>query len=198
MPNGVSCAYFAARNHIYGKSEHNVFKKGIAGAQSVRTVDTVAHSAAVAKHVAQPVKSFFSSAAALARKIVYPLIIASGIYNTAKSDDKVRTGVSQASGIGTMYTFEQVSERLLKNLDKKILSSNTAKNSKPLRFAWYVAKGMCFVAASLAGYNIGSSGGEAVVDKYRSKKAQKTEKFPVEADLKPENIESTLFSDMIL
>lgn len=198
MPNAVSCAYFAARNHVYGKSEHNVFKKGIAGAQSVRTVDTVAHSSLAVNHVAQPVKTFFSSAAKLAKKIVYPLIIASGVYNTVKSDDKVRTGVSQAAGIGTMYTFEQVSERLLKNLDKKILSSNAAKNSRPLRYAWYVAKGMTFAAASLAGYSIGSSGGEAVVDKHRSQKAQKIEKFPIEADLKPENVEATLFDDMIL
>lgn len=213
MPNGVSCAYFAVRNHVYGKNENNIFKKGIAGAQSVRTADTVAHSSMLASHVASPVKSFFSSAAALARKIVYPLIIASGIFNTIKSDDKVRTGVSQASGIGTMYAFEQASEQILKNLDKKILSSNAVKNCKPLKYVWYVAKGMSFVCASLAGYSIGSDGGEAIVDRHRSKKtvnadkketqhnteiATNTAKFPLEADLKPENVEATLFADMIL
>lgn len=198
MPNAVSCAYFAARNHVYGKSEHNVFKEGIAGAQSVRTVDTVAHSSLAVNHVAQPVKTFFSSAAKLAKKILYPLIVCSGVYNTVKSDDKVRTGVSQATGIGTMYAFEQVAERILKKLDKEFLSSNLVKNSKPLRYAWYVAKGMTFATASLTGYSIGSSGGEAVVDKQRIKKAQNSEKFPVESDLNPKNVEATLFEDMVL
>ena len=42
MPNGISCAYFAARNHIYGQKEKNMFKEGIAGAQTARAIDTVA------------------------------------------------------------------------------------------------------------------------------------------------------------
>lgn len=201
MPNAVSCAYFAARNHIYGKSEKNVFKEGIAGAQSVRTFDTVANSAVAAGHVAAPVKSFLQKAAAFARKIVYPLIICSGVYNTVKSDDKVKTGVSQAAGITTMYAFEQIAENSLKNLNKKILSYDKVKTCKPLKYAWYVLKGMAFVAASLGGYSIGSTGGEAFVDKARSNKkikAENTQKFPVESDLDPKNIETTLFEDMKL
>ena len=105
MPNGISCAFFAARNHIYGHNEHNVFKEGIAGCQTIRTADAVAdavaHTGTVAKSVAKPVSGFLGKAAKYARKIVYPLIIASGIYNTVKSDDKVKTGAMQVGGIGT-------------------------------------------------------------------------------------------------
>ena len=194
MPNGVSCAYFAVRNHIYGKNEQNMFKKGIAGVQTVRTADAVANSSVAATHVATPVKGFLGKAAALCRKIVYPLIIGSGIYNTVKSDDKVRTGISQASGIGTMYAFEQIAEKCLKNIDKKIPTSN-----KVARYTWYVAKGLTFAAASLLGYNVGSSGGEKIVDNHRNKKqAKNVEPFPVESDLNEKDIKATLFHDMIL
>ena len=182
MPNGVSCAYFAARNHIYGKNEGNMFKEGIAGIQTVRSVDAVTSSATMANHVSAPVKGFLGKAAALCRKIVYPLIIGSGVYNTLKSDDKVRTGTSQVAGIGTMYAFEQIAEKCLKNIDKKI-----PMNNKYAKYSWYVAKGLTFAAASLLGYNVGSSGGETIVDKIRNKKAAKKQ-----------DVKDTLFQDMIL
>ena len=193
MPNGVSCAYFAVRNHVYGKAENNVFKKGIAGAQTLRTADAVANSSVAATHVATPIKGFLGKAAALCRKIVYPLIIGSGVYNTFKSDDKIRTGTSQAAGIGTMYAFEQIAEKCLKSIDKKI-----PMNNKYAKYSWYVAKGLTFAAASLLGYNVGSSGGETIVDRIRSKKANKKQEFPVEDDLNKKDIKDTLFKDMIL
>ena len=173
MPNGVSCAFFAGRNLVYGKTENNIFKEGIGCAQTVRTADSVVHSASVGAKVASPVKSALSKGAAIARKIVYPLIIGSGVYNTLVSHDKVRTGAAQAGGIGTMYAFEQISEKALKSLDKKLLNTSACKNNKLARVGWYIAKGMFFVASSLSGYNIGSNGAEKMVDVSRAKKAQK-------------------------
>ena len=173
MPNGVSCAFFAGRNLVYGSTEKNVFKEGIGCAQTVRTADTVVHSAALTSKVASPVKNVLSKGAAIARKLVYPLIIGSGVYNTVKSSDKVRTGAAQAGGISTMYMFEQVAEQSLKNIDKKITNSAVCKSNKFAKIAWYVAKGMSFVGASLFGYNIGSNGAEKIVDNTRAKKAAK-------------------------
>lgn len=173
MPNGVSCAYFAARNHIYGKSEKNVFKEGIAGIQTVRSVDAVTASNAMASHVSKPVKGFFSKAASCLKKLVYPLIIASGAYNTIKSDDKVRTGASQAAGIGTMYAFETIGEKALNSVQKKLMSKQSFSSNKWAKAAFYVAKGLTFVLASLGGYTIGSKGGESLVDSAREKKAKK-------------------------
>ena len=57
---------------------------------------------------------------------------------------------------------------------------------------------MTFAAASLLGYNVGSSGGETIVDRIRSKKATKKQEFPVEDDLNKKDIKDTLFKDMIL
>ena len=207
MPNGVSCAYFAARNHIYGKNEGNMFKEGIAGIQTVRSVDAVTSSATMANHVSAPVKGFFSKAAGFLKKLVYPLIIASGIYNTAKSDDKVKTGVSQAAGIGTMFAFEEITERALKGIKKKLMSNPKVSGNKWARAAWYVAQGAAFVAASLGGYTIGSAGGEAIVDKHRSKKSAKNsdgdtldikEGLPNDPSLNPDNVESAIFDDIKL
>lgn len=173
MPNGISCAFFAGRNLVYGTAENNVFKEGIGCAQTVRTADTIVQTASVGAKVSTPVKSFLSKGAAIARKIVYPLIIGSGVYNTLSSEDKVRTGASQAGGIGTMYAFEQISEKSLKALDSKVLNTQLYKTNKFAKIAWYVAKGMAFVCASLLGYDIGSAGAEKLVDKSRAKKAQK-------------------------
>ena len=187
MPNGISCAYFAARNHIYGQKEHNIFKEGIAGAQTARTIDTVAKTGIIKGPLASPISNIFSKAAAIARKIVYPLIIASGVYNTAIAEDKVKTGASQATGIATMYAFEKFAEKGLKNINNKLSQTNIVKNNKVARTALYIAKGLSFVAASLTGYNIGSKSAEKIIDKVRSKKND-------EQNLK--NVKDEVFKEM--
>ncbi len=208
MPNGVSCAFFAARNHIYGHSEHNVFKEGIAGCQTVRTIDSLTSTKTIQNAVpmAKTTSGFWGKAAKFARKIVYPLIIASGIYNTAKAKDKVKTGAVQAGGIATMFTFETVAEAALKKIANNLLSKPVCQNHKAARIAVYAAKGLAFVGASLLGYTVGSNGAEKIVDNIRAKKADSTKKetteptkeFPVEEDLNKSNIHSTLFEEMKL
>ena len=170
MPNGISCAYFAARNHIYGKKEDNPFKKGIAGVQTARTVDAVAKTGAIAGPFGAPVTNFVNGIATVGRKIVYPLIIGSGIYNTVKSEDKVRIGASQACGISTMYCFEVVAEKGLNAITKTLSKSEKFTNNKFAKAFWYIAKGLAFVAASLGGYNVGSKAAESFVDNYRTSK----------------------------
>ena len=181
MPNGISCAYFAARNHIYGKKEDNPFKKGIAGVQASRTVDAVTKTGLIKGPVGAPITNFFNGVASIGRKIVYPLIIGSGIYNTIKSDDKLKTGSSQALGISTMYAFEQVTEKLLNRISSSLNNNSKFTNNKYLKGLWYFTKGMTFVAASLGGYNVGSKAGETFVDEYRKSKSfpsKDNEKIP--------------------
>lgn len=195
MPNGISCAYFAARNHIYGQKEKNMFKEGIAGAQTARTIDTVAKTGVIKGSFASPIISIFDKAAAVARKIVYPLIIASGIYNTAIAEDKVKTGASQASGIATMYAFEQVAEKGLKKINNKLSNTNIVQNNKAARIALYIAKGLTFVAASLSGYNLGSKSAEKIVDKARDKKEEiNINQENIFSD--KNNVEDELFKEM--
>ena len=204
MPNGISCAYFAARNHIYGKKEDNPFKEGIAGVQTARTIDAVAKCHAIKGPIGAPITNFFNGAASIGKKIVYPLIIGSGIYNTVKSDDKVRTGASQALGISTMYAFEKICETGLNKLSSFLSNNSKFSNNKYLKGLWYFAKGMTFVAASLGGYNVGSKAAESFVDEFRAKKVNSSNKktnaleekvtFPIEDNLK----ESQIFADMKL
>ena len=215
MPNGISCAYFAARNHIYGKQEDNPFKEGIAGIQTARTIDAFTKTGVIKGPFAAPVSNFFNGVASIGKKIVYPLIIGSGVYNTVKSDDKVRTGASNALGISTMYCFEVVAENALNKITNVLSKSEKFTNNKFAKAAWYVAKGMTFVLASLGGYNVGSKAAESFVDEYRKTKSdvnnkletkiqtavnmeslESTEKpvFPLEDGLK----ESEVFAEMIL
>lgn len=169
MPNGISCAFFAGRNLIYGTKEKNVFKEGIAGAQTTRTID----SAVQAGVVNVPGAGGISKAAAIARKIVYPLVVLSGIYNTVKADDKIKTGANQASGITTMILSEQIAEKGLKSLEQKVKNTNFVKQHKAAGIGFYIAKGVCYVAASMTGFNIGSKTSDKIVDKIRDTKADK-------------------------
>ena len=170
MPNGVSCACFAIRNHKIAESTNNVFRRGIAGIQTVRTVDAAAKASVIQQSALKPALPYLSKAAAFLRKLVYPLIIASGVYNTAKSEDKVRTGCSQAAGIGAMYACEKVAEKGLKNIDKKIENLNGNKYFKAIKIAWYVAKGLLYLGASLGGYKGGSKLVGKIIDKIRGTK----------------------------
>ncbi len=204
MPNGVSCAYFAVRNHLYGQKEENVFKEGIACAQTTRAASAAAESALLNNSVMSPFVKFLGKAAGFAKKIVYPLIIASGVYNTAVSQDKVKTGISQAAGITSMYTCEKAAEKGLNCLYKKLSDTNIVRNNKAAKAGLYVAKGMMFVAASLSGYNAGSRISEKIVDKARNNKntsdnnISNSKKFPIEDDITANDIQATLFEDMIL
>lgn len=183
MPNGVSCAYFAVRNHIYGQKEHNMFKEGIAACQTVRSGNALANSVPKSLPINQSTVSFLGKAAKFARKIVYPLIIASGIYNTVKSDDKIKTGAMQAGGIGTMYCFEQVAERGLKQLSKTLLNTNFVKSYKGASAGVAVIQGAGFATASILGYTIGSKVAEKIVDTARGGKNKEKQQKDIFADM---------------
>ncbi len=167
MPNGVSCAYFAVKNYAYGKQNKDVFRDGIAGAQTARTVDTIVKST----KAASPVVKFFGKAANIAKKIVYPLIILSGVYTTAKSDDKLKTGSEQAGGIAVMYSFEQLAEKGLNAAEKYLKKSSFIPHNKVSNTAIYMLKGISFIAASMTGFAAGKRIFGDIVDKIRGKKA---------------------------
>lgn len=168
MPNGISCAFFAAKNFKIAKENHDIFRAGITGAQTIRTVDHASKASTIINNTSKFSKTL-SNIASWCKKLVYPLIIASGIHKTIKSNDKVKTGFSQAAGIGTMYCFEEITENLL----KKIPINNIKINNKFLKPVPYILKGLIYAGASILGYNIGSKISEKAVDKVRESK-QKT------------------------
>ena len=169
MPNGVSCAYFALKNYKIGKKDSDAFRTGIAGAQTARVVNCAANAVPAINSTSKPVR-IVGKIASCAKKIVYPLIIASGAYRTFKADDKVKTGVSQGSAITTMFLSEQAAERVLKIVDKKALNTSAVKNNKYLKIGYSVLKGLSYAAASIFGYEAGNKLGNSAVDKVRQKK----------------------------
>lgn len=224
MPNGVSCAYFALKNYKVAKEDENVFRGGIAGIQTVRTLD--AATSAVSALPAATVMSiggkapkasvpagasfgstlppichkggkFLSGLAKVGRKLVYPLILLSGVFNTLRSDDKVKTGASQAAGIGLMYAAETVAEKILVPVTSKV---NSISSGKPwVKALWAVARGVVYVGASLGGYELGNRIAGSSVDKIRSKKLQKTkEKMDVINNNPITDNNSNVFSTMKL
>ena len=204
MPNGVSCAYFAAKNLEVGIKEKNVFRGGIAGIQTARTADAAAQTfcktgAAITKStVFSGVKNVLGKVAVIAKKLLYPLIICSGIYSTVKSDDKVKTGISQATGIGLMYGMEQLAE---KTFIKQIESKVSATNNKKLKIGWYILRGLAYATCSLAGYDIGNKVAGKTVDKIREHKNKNNQNKSSES-IVPENsksseeIEKIIFGDI--
>ncbi len=163
MPNGISCVYFAATNYLKGKQNSDIFREGICGVQTVRTVDNIAQAA----NAASPIAGVTGKIAGAAKKLVYPLIILSGAYTTAKSKDKVRTGAEQAGGISFMYTFEKLAEKGLNAAAKSFGNSSRIPHNKITSTAFYIAKGAAFIGASLSGYSLGKSAGRGIVDKIR-------------------------------
>ncbi len=168
MANGVSCAFFAARNIVNGTKEKNVFKEGIGVAQTIRTADAAASVAVKSA----PLKKVISGSAKFCRAILYPLIWVSALFNTIKSKDKVKTGVSQSAAIGTMYTFEKlVDKHVIQNIEKNHASE--FKANKKTAILWYIARGLIFAATSMTGYTLGSKIGGASVDAIRGKSDNK-------------------------
>ncbi|MBQ3640449.1 hypothetical protein II906_00720 [bacterium] len=175
MPNGISCAIFAGKNIYNGLRDKNVFRDGIGIIQTTRTADAALNSGIAAGKLAESsvcvaAKTTLKTVAGIAKKCLYPLIIGSGIFNTIKSKDKVKTGVSQGCAIGTMYGMEQLAEKtFLKNLDAKFAHCP----NKKVKVGWYVAKGLTYAACSLGGYEIGNKIGTKIVDKVRAHKETK-------------------------
>ena len=183
MPNGISCACFAIRNHKVGQETNNLFRKGLAGVQTVRTVDAAAQTSAFQKTALAPVSPALNKIAGVLRKLVYPLIIGSAVYNTAKSEDKVKTGCSQAAGIGAMYCSEKVAEKALKSLDNKVANLKGNKYFKAIKVGWYILKGLTYLGISLGGYEGGSKIVSNVIDKIREAKGKKVDdKLPKDID----------------
>ena len=172
MANGVSCAYFAAKNFNTGVKNKDIFRDGIGCIQTVRTADVlVKHSNAPISVAKQT-----SKLAQIGKKIIYPLIVLSGIFNTLRSKDKVKTACEQTAAISVMYAFETIADKILKNMEKTLLEIPVIKNNKFAKAGVYLAKGIGFICASMSGYTIGKESASLTVDTIRAKKQEKINK----------------------
>lgn len=224
MPNGVSCLFFAGKNLIYGQKEKNLFKEGIGVIQTIRGADFIASASNTSKNATvsaasvassgttgasavssatvvngNPIRSLLGDSAKFLKKILYPLFIVSGIYNTAKSDDKIKTGACQFSGIGVMYAFEQIAEKSLSKFDKFLNNKAAVCKNKTAKIALYGLKGMIYAGASMLGYSVGNKIAEKSVDKIRdikNEKAIQKELYKYYSDNYTQNDKTPVFDEI--
>ena len=180
---------FCGKKYCKRHERKNIFKEGIGVAQTIRSADAACMAAANAanganKAVAEaaistvqsaatvtklsPIANLLNKGAIIAKKLLYPLICLSAAYNTYKSKDKIKTGVSQSAAIATMLTFEKLTEKhIITNFENSI--NSVLKSNKKTAKLWAVIRGIIFATASIAGYTLGSKIGEKSVNIVRNK-----------------------------
>lgn len=125
---------------------------------------------------------------------VNPLICVAGAYKTLKSDDKVKTGITEFCALGTMFAGESliknnydlvVNSKICKNVLKK---ASDTKLLKPV-FEYLakhnlsgkvgsIIKGLAFVAGSIGSYTLGQKLGENVSNSVKANLGIKNKPVP--------------------
>ena len=115
---------------------------------------------------------------------VNPLICASGVVKTAMSDDKVKTGITEAAALSAMFLGEGIIKRHYDNVTssktvqdgiKKLSESRLGKpifeyleKHKLTGKAGAIVKGLTFVAGSMTSYSIGQELGEPIANRAKA------------------------------
>lgn len=192
MFSAVASGIFAVRN--VNKTENGeVGRSAVALGQTAGVVQEIAKYDGAIANSARCAVSVFSDLAKENKAFEYagkftkfavnnvnPLICASGAIKTAMSDDKVKTGITEAMALGAMFAGEGLTKRYY----EKAINSDTCKSAieklsktKGLNkiFEYLsknklngktgaIIKGLSFITASIASYNIGAYAGSKVAD----------------------------------
>ena len=206
MFSAVASGIFAYRSAEKSKNGE-IGRVPVTLGQTAGVIQEVAKSNGIAANAARSTLSVFSELAKQNKAFEYagkftkfavdnvnPLICASGVVETAMSDDKVGTGITEAAALGTMFA----GEALIKQNYDKIANSKTVKNAckkladssilKPLAEniskshagkAGKIVKGLTFVAGSMASYAAGEKLGKHFSKKVKAELnlENKTEKI---------------------
>ncbi len=192
MYSAVASGIFAVRN--VNKTENGEVGRGaVALGQTAGVVQEIAKYDGAIANSARCAVSVFSDLAKENKAFEYagkftkfainnvnPLICVSGVIKTAMSDDKVKTGITEAVALGAMFT----GEGLTKKYYDKAINSNTCKSvleklsktkgvDKIFKYlskhklngkAAAIIKGIAFISASITSYNIGENIGKNIAD----------------------------------
>lgn len=192
MFSAIASGIFAARN-VDKTANGDVGRSAVAWGQTAGLVQEVAKYDNFLAKGARSALSVFSDMAKENKAFEYagkvtkfavnnvnPLICASGAVKTAMSDDKIKTGITEAAALSTMF----LAEACVKHNYHNIANSNTVSKAlksdmlKPaVKFlekhkwtgkAGNIIKGLTFVAASMTAYTAGQKVGEDVADKVKA------------------------------
>lgn len=196
MFSAVASGIFAARN-VDKTANGDVGRSAVALGQTAGLIQEVAKYDGLAAKAARSALSVFSELAKENKAFEYagkatkfavnnvnPLICASGVIKTAMSDDKVKTGITEAAALSTMF----MAEAAVKHNYERAVNSNSCKNAvskaskskllKPVfnileKHQWTgkagtVVKGLAFVAASMTAYSAGHAVGDDIADRVKA------------------------------
>ena len=196
MFSPVASCIFACRN-VDKTKNGDVGRSAVAAGQAAGLVQEVSKYDGLVANSARSALSVFSNlakenkafeyatkAVKFAADNVNPLICASGVLKTAMSDDKIGTGVTEATALTAMFAGEGM---IKKYYDKAVNSSsvkngikNLSKNKimKPVfeylekhqlkGKAGAIIKGLLFVGGSMTSYAIGQKFGETTAKRVKA------------------------------
>ncbi len=196
MFSPVASCIFACRN-VDKTKNGDVGRSAVAAGQAAGLVQEVSKYDGLVANSARSALSVFSNlakenkafeyatkAVKFAADNVNPLICASGVVKTAMSDDKIGTGVTEATALTAMFAGEGM---IKKYYDKAVNSSsvkngikNLSKNKimKPVfeylekhqlkGKAGAIIKGLLFVGGSMTSYAIGQKFGETTAKRVKA------------------------------
>ena len=197
MFSAVASGIFAVRN--VNKTENGeVGRSAVALGQTAGVVQEIAKYDGAIANTARSAVSVFSDMAKENKAFEYagkftkfainnvnPLICVSGGIKTAMSDDKVKTGITEAMALAAMFAGEGLTKRYYdKAINSQTCKSIITKLSKTKGIskifdylskhklngkAAAIAKGLAFITASITSYNIGEHYGKDLADDVKAK-----------------------------
>lgn len=200
VPSGIFCWRNIQKFENGEKARGTVaIAQGAKVAQAVSKYnETVAKTASSASNVFRnmakesKVIDYTGKAVKWATKNVNPLICASGVVKVAVSDDKVGTAITETGALAGMFAGEGIAKRVLplvfneKNITTVAKSMGKTKFLKPISEfllksgnsskAAAILKGIAFVCASIASYNVGRKLAEPYAGRVKAGMGIKTEK----------------------
>lgn len=193
MFSAVASGIFAVRN-VDKTKNGDVGRSAVALGQTAGLVQEVAKYDNIVSKGARSALSVFSEMAKENKAFEYagkvtkfavnnvnPLICASGVIKTAMADDKVKTGITEAAALSTMFMAEAAVKHNYENIIKSkscqdaVAKFSKSKVGKPIidylekhklkGKAGIIIKGLAFVTASMTAYSAGQALGEDIAQK---------------------------------
>lgn len=213
MFSAVASGIFAYRNANKTK-DGDVGRGAVTVGQTAGLVQEIAKYDGAVANTARSAVSVFSDLAKKNKAFEYagkatkfavnnvnPLICVSGGIKTMMSDDKVKTGITEAAALSAMFA----GEGLIKAKYDKMVASQTVRNgikalskSKVMKpvfehlkkhklegKAGAILKGLIFVAGSMTSYTIGQKIGEPIADRVKANLGVKDAKTVLKPMVKP-------------
>ncbi len=196
MFSAVASGIFACRNADKTRNGE-IGRSAVALGQTAGVVQEVAKYDGMVANTARSAVSVFSDLAKQNKAFEYagkatqfavnnvnPLICVSGVIKTATSDDKVKTGITEAAALSAMFAGEGLIKKNYDSLIKSKTSKNLLKkasNTKILKpvFEYLeknklggkvgnIIKGLAFVGVSITSYTLGQKAGENISDRVKA------------------------------